>query len=65
MLDIGTEEKGEKRKETEEPAKQGDPEAIDKTYEMPKSVISYRKPRRLSEEIRASMRQRMEMINKS
>ena len=38
---------------------------IDKTYEMPKSAISYRKPRRLSEEIRASMRKRMEMIKKS
>ena len=36
---------------------------IDKTYSMPKSYISYRKPRRLSEEQRISARERMERIN--
>ena len=32
---------------------------IDKTYEMPKSVVTYRKPRRLSEEQREAARQRL------
>lgn len=36
---------------------------IDKTYSMPKSYISYRKPRRLSEEQRIRARGRMERIN--
>jgi len=36
---------------------------IDKTYEMPKSSVSYRKPRRLSEEQREQARQRMNTIN--
>ncbi len=36
---------------------------IDKTYEMPKSVVTYRKPRRLSEKQRNSARNRMKMIN--
>ena len=36
---------------------------IDKTYEMPKSVISYRKPRRLSEKQREGARERMRKIN--
>ncbi|MBQ8969706.1 MAG: hypothetical protein IJ073_00115 [Lachnospiraceae bacterium] len=31
---------------------------IDKTYEMPKSFISYRKPRRLSDEQREAARSR-------
>ena len=35
----------------------------DKTYSMPKSYISYRKPRKLSEEQRESARQRMKHIN--
>ena len=38
---------------------------IDKTYEMPKSVVTYRKPRRLSEEQRERKRASMKMINKS
>lgn len=37
---------------------------IDKTYEMPKSRISYRKPRRLSNEQREAARARIEKINK-
>lgn len=36
---------------------------IDKTYEMPKSSVSYRKPRRLSEEQREQARIRMQKIN--
>lgn len=36
---------------------------IDKTYEMPKSAISYRKPRRLSEKQREGARERMRKIN--
>ncbi len=36
---------------------------IDKTYEMPKSAVSYRKPRRLSEKQREAARKRMEMMN--
>ena len=36
----------------------------DKIYSMPKSYISYRKPRKLSEEQRESARQRMRYINK-
>lgn len=36
---------------------------IDKTYSMPKSCISYRKPRKLSEEQRNSARARIERIN--
>lgn len=32
---------------------------IDKTYEMPKSVVSYRKPRHLSDEHREAARKRM------
>ena len=35
---------------------------IDKTYEMPKSVVTYRKPRRLSEEQRMAFKRRMENI---
>ena len=37
---------------------------IDKTYEMPKSVVTYRKPRRLSEEQRDAKRVRMNHINR-
>ena len=37
---------------------------IDRTYEMPKSSVSYRKPRRLSEEQREQARKRMQKINK-
>ena len=37
---------------------------IDKTYEMPKSFVSYRKPRKLSEEQREHARNRMHTINR-
>ena len=36
---------------------------IDKTYEMPKSAVSYRKPRRLSTEQRLAAQRRMSVIN--
>ncbi len=36
---------------------------IDKTYEMPKSVVTYRKPRKLSVEQKDALRKRMEHIN--
>jgi hypothetical protein len=36
---------------------------IDKTYEMPKSAVSYRKPRRLTEEQKNAARVRMKKIN--
>ena len=36
---------------------------IDKTYEMPKSAVTYRKPRRLSEEQRKAARDRISRIN--
>ena len=36
---------------------------IDKTYEMPKSHISYRKPRRISEAKRQQARDAMKAIN--
>ena len=36
---------------------------IDKTYEMPKSRISYRKPRRISEAKRQQARDAMKLIN--
>ena len=36
---------------------------ISKTYEMPKNVVTYRKPRRLSEEQREAARVRMKKIN--
>ena len=36
---------------------------IDKTYEMPKTAVSYRKPRRLSENQREGARERMRKIN--
>ena len=36
---------------------------ISKTYEMPKSSVTYRKPRRLSEEQRERARNRMKIIN--
>jgi hypothetical protein len=35
----------------------------DKTYEMPKAYISYRKPRKLTEEQREQARRRMETLN--
>ena len=35
---------------------------IDKTYEMPKSFVSYRKPRRLSEEQREATRERVKAL---
>ena len=39
---------------------------IDKTYEMPKSFVSYRKPRKLSDEQREAARARMKhLANKS
>ena len=36
---------------------------IDKTYEMPKSAVTYRKPRKISEERRAQIRKQMQSIN--
>lgn len=36
---------------------------IDKTYEMPKSVVTYRKPRRLTEKQRLEARYRMNQLN--
>ncbi|MCR4749640.1 MAG: hypothetical protein K5877_07630 [Lachnospiraceae bacterium] len=38
---------------------------IDKTYEMPKSVVTYRKPRRISEAKREQARAAMKKINGS
>ena len=35
---------------------------IDKSYEMPKSFVSYRKPRRLSDEQRKAARERVKAI---
>lgn len=37
---------------------------IDKTYEMPKTAVSYRKPRRLSEEQRREARERIKRLKK-
>ena len=37
---------------------------IDKTYEMPKSFVSYRKPRRLSDEQREAARKRIIMAKR-
>lgn len=36
---------------------------IDKTYSMPKEYVSYRKPRRISEERREQVREQMKDIN--
>ena len=36
---------------------------IDKTYKMPKSAVTYRKPRRLTEEQRMEARYRMNRLN--
>ena len=36
---------------------------IDKTYEMPKSFVSYRKPRQLSEDQREAARDRMKKVS--
>ena len=36
---------------------------IDKTYVMPKIAVTYRKPRRLTEEQREASRRRIEIIN--
>ena len=36
---------------------------IDRTYEMPKSAVSYRKPRRISEAQREAARLRMRVLN--
>lgn len=38
---------------------------IDKTYSMPKSHVSYRKPRKLSDEQREQARQGMLLVNSS
>ena len=38
---------------------------IDKTYEMPKSAVTYRKPRRISEAKREQAREDMKKINAS
>ena len=37
---------------------------INKTYEMPKSVVTYRKPRRISDERRSQLQKIMGSINK-
>lgn len=37
---------------------------IDKTYSMPKQYISYRKPRKISEERREQIQKQMQEINK-
>jgi len=37
---------------------------IDKTYEMPKSAVTYRKPRNITEKQRRAARERMRMINR-
>ena len=37
---------------------------IDKTYSMPKQYVSYRKPRRISEELREQRREMMQDLNK-
>ena len=37
---------------------------IDKTYVMPKTAVTYRKPRRLSEEQRSVKREQMKSINR-
>ena len=36
---------------------------IDKTYEMPKTSVTYRKPRKISEAQRNAVRKRMRMYN--
>ena len=36
---------------------------IDKTYSMPKQYVSYRKPRRISEERRAQIKEQMNGLN--
>ena len=36
---------------------------IDKTYSMPKHYVSYRKPRRISKELREQRREMMKTIN--
>ncbi len=38
---------------------------IDKTYSMPKQYVSYRKPRRISEELKQRKRKMMKEINTS
>ena len=38
---------------------------IDKTYEIPKTAVSYRKPRRITEAQRAAAQSRMKQINES
>ena len=40
-----------------------DETSYSKTYEMPKTSVTYRKPRRLSDEQREQARQRMKKIN--
>ncbi len=36
---------------------------IDKTYSMPKQYVSYRKPRRISEELKKQRREMMRIMN--
>lgn len=36
---------------------------IDKTYEMPKSLVNFRKPKRISEAQREAARERMSKLN--
>lgn len=37
---------------------------IDKTYSMPKKYVKYRKPRRISEELKARKKVQMQKLNK-
>lgn len=37
---------------------------IDKTYSMPKQYVSYRKPRRISEDVKKRRKELMKKINK-
>lgn len=37
---------------------------IDKTYEMPKSLVSFQKPRELTKEHQSKAKERMQAINK-
>ena len=37
---------------------------IDKTYSMPKQYVSYRKPRRVSDDVKAQRREMMKKINR-
>lgn len=38
---------------------------IDKTYSMPKQFVSYRKPRKISEDVKKQRREMMNKLNKA